>query len=81
MDSRDVRVADGQPIFDTLDIDLVVKVLGHTAFSECASSCHSKQQLTFFQVHSFYFSFQFSTSFRVPNSLTLQSFGLACIMW
>lgn len=33
MDGHDVRAADGSPIFDTLDIDLVVKVLTHTAFS------------------------------------------------
>lgn len=28
------RAPDGSPVFDTLDIDLLVKVLSHTVFSE-----------------------------------------------
>lgn len=35
MDGHEVRAADG-PIFDTLNIDLFVKVLAHTAFSNVA---------------------------------------------
>jgi hypothetical protein len=82
MDSRDVRVADGYPIFDTLDIDLVVKVLAHTAFSEVTLSYYPsfKQQFTFFQAHSSCFSFLFSISSRVPSSLTLWSSRLARII-
>lgn len=34
MDEPNSRSPDGTPIFDTLDLDLVVKVLAHTAFSE-----------------------------------------------
>lgn len=33
MEAHNERSADGSPIFDSLDIDLVVKVLVHTAFS------------------------------------------------
>jgi len=33
MESPNSRSPDGSPIFDTLDVDLVVKVLAHTAFS------------------------------------------------
>ncbi|KAF9464869.1 retinal short-chain dehydrogenase/reductase [Collybia nuda] len=33
MERPDSRSPDGSPIFDTLDLDLIVKVLAHTAFS------------------------------------------------
>ena len=29
---------DSSPVFDNFDIDLLVKVLSHTAFSECIST-------------------------------------------
>lgn len=28
----------GNPVYDTFDLDLLVKVLAHTAFSECIAA-------------------------------------------
>lgn len=40
MEANEQPAYDTSPIFDALDIDLVVKVLAHTAFSESTYLIH-----------------------------------------
>jgi hypothetical protein len=61
------RSDDASLIFDTLDVDLVIKVLAHTAFGKVTSiHCPSVERMfMFIQVHFFCSLFLFSTSSRV----------------
>lgn len=70
MEGPNSRSPDGMPIFDTLDLDLVVKVLAHTAFSEFPEPHLQNRNLKRFKVHSSYSSSQSSTSSKGQSSLT-----------
>jgi len=74
------RQPDGSPVFDTLDVDLVIKVLSNTALSAstCISSSFTVDQV--FQAPSLYVSYPFSTSFKEPNYTTPSSFLLPSIL-
>jgi hypothetical protein len=78
MEGRNIRSDDASPIFDTLDVDLVVKVLAHTAFGKVMFTRrpNAKRKFMFIQVHFSCSLFLFSTSFRVLKSLILWSCGL-----
>ena len=67
------EVYDAAPIFDNFDVDLLVKVLSHTAFSKLSSYLQRTLNDRDSQVHSLPSSFRCSTTSRVPAGRTLSS--------
>lgn len=54
---------DATPVYDDIDVDMVVKVLQKTAFSSSSMIGYAVHTLTRIQARSSRFSFPYSTSF------------------
>ena len=69
------------PLYDSFDVDLVVKVLSHTAFSEFSSQSYDHHCNELFKAHSLPSSSHFSTTSAALAGPSLSLFSIRSITW